>query len=174
MFGGKLRVGFTLDTDHNIVKAKVKDINPEVRIERLKDFCKGFKWQKSDPRRFSTVVGFALAASVYDGDKVLAHLEGNPVAKDFIERLESTYKQYNDVGFTSNRRQAAQVLHAAWVLQAAQVFQPLPQTIQLPADVVGKTSTLLNQAQDKYHDNVLSFSDKIEELASKASVKDSD
>ena len=167
LFGGKLRVGYTLDENHNQVKTNVTEISDEVKVQRLQDFCKGFSWIKGGPERFSTVVGFGVAATKFDKAGVLDHLEQSTVAEDFINRLESTYKQYNDVSFGNNKAAAAAALNAAWILQSegGYVFKDLQDFTPLPEGVVGKQTKLLNQAQDKYHDNVVSFQDKINDWA---------
>ncbi len=177
LFGGKLRVGYTLDAKHDIIKSNVTDISDEVRMQRLTDFCKGFSWQKQDPQRFSTVVGVGFAASAYDGAAALTMLEANEVAADFINRLERTYKQYNGVTFGNNKSAAQAALNAAWILQSnnRSIFKPVPEFQTLPEDVIGKQSPVLNKAQDKYHDNVVSFQQKIEDWAENATpVEDED
>lgn len=165
LFGGTFRVGYTMDENHEILKKSVTSISEDAAAARLQDFCKGFTWRKADNQRFSTIVGFGVAATRYDGEAILAALEEGQLAKDFITRLESKYKQYNDVGFTSNRRVAIQALNAAWTLQSNSVFAVLPKAEQLPGSVVGMHSGVLNQAQDSYNGNVLSFQDKVDALA---------
>jgi len=166
VFGGKLRVGYTLNPDKTPVKTKITALNDETAEDQLTQFCKGFSWQKQSCRRFSTIMGIGLAASKYDGEVALAKLVDDHLAFQFIDRLERTYKQYNDATFPSKRK-AASALQDAWLLQAQnpQVFAPLPEAVQLPEDVVGTTSKVLNQAQDKYYDNVVSFKQKVAELA---------
>lgn len=169
LFGGTLRVGFTLDGAYGSpVKANVVDINEESRMERLKDFCKGFSWRRQDHRRFSTIVGIAFAATRYDRDGALEALDEGDVAKDFITRLENTYKQYNDVGFTANKRQAVAALNAAWLLQSEQVFSDPLEYTPLPEAIVGRRTGVLNQAQDKYGENVVAFTQKVTDWAEAA------
>jgi hypothetical protein len=170
LFGGKLRVGYTLDPSHQLVKSNVTDISDEVRVQRLKDYCKGFTWQRADKRRFSTVVGLGIASTVYDGAAVLEHIAENNVASEFITRLERTYKQYNDVTFASHKATAIEALNAAWMLQAdsSSIFKPLPKATQLPDGIVGKQTPLLNKAQSKYRNNVVSFQQKVNDWAEEA------
>lgn len=173
LYGGKLRVGFTLDEKHSPVKTNITDISDEVRVQRLKEFCKGFSWQKGGPKRFSTVLGVGIAASAFDGVAVIQALETNAIAADFINRLERTYKQYNGVTFGNNRAAAIEALNAAWVLQSdnPQIFKPLQEFTPLPEGVVGKQTPILNKAQDKYRDNVVSFQQKIDDWAEDAAAK---
>lgn len=170
LFGGKLRVGYTLDPSHLPIKGNITDISEDVRVKRLQEFCKGFSWQKADARRFSTIMGLGIASTVYDRDAVLEYLVENKTAADFINRLERTYKQHNDVTFASHKAAAIEVMNAAWILQSdhPKVFMPLPETVQLPEEVVGKQTPLLNQAQGKYHNNVVSFQQKINDWAEQA------
>ena len=171
-FGAKLRVGYTMDGNHKILKKSVADINEDVAAKRLRDFCKGFKWLKADERRFSTLVGFAVAASLYDGEQIVIALEENNIAAEFINHLESKYKQYNnEVGFGANKRKAIKVLDAAWALQASDVFAGIPATTQLPDEIVGMQSGVLNQAQKTYSGNVLSFEVKVAEKAAEAAAE---
>ncbi len=161
--GGKLRVGYTLDETLNPIKASVIDLHPEQAANRLSEYCKGFSWQRGDQRRFSTLVGFAVAFGAADGNRALESLTENAIADDFIVRLENQYKQYNDgVGFRGRQRIAA-ALDAAWRIQMQTYFTIVPPAI--PDKVFGKTSKVLNKAQDKYHDNVVSFEKKVSELA---------
>jgi hypothetical protein len=167
LYGGKLRVGYTLDAKHNPIKTKITDISPEVRYTRLQEFCKGFSWQKADEKRFSTIIGFGLAATKFDRDAVMEHLENNNVAADFINRLETTYKQYNDVGFGNSKAAAGAALHEAWVLQSnsKSIFKDWVEFVPLPKEVVGQKTPLLNKAQSQYHDNVVSFQQKVSDWA---------
>jgi hypothetical protein len=176
LFGGKLRVGYTLDDKHDPVKTTVTDISDAVKEQRLIDFCKGFSWQKQNAGRFSTIIGVGLAASTFDGEVALSVLEENQVASDFINRLERTYKQYNGVTFGNNKAAAIAALNAAWVLQSKnpRIFKPLPETKQLPAEVVGKQTPILNKAQDKYRDNVVSFQQKVDDWAEQAQETEED
>ena len=171
LFSAKLRVGYTMDESHNILKKSITDISEDVAAERLRDFCKGFKWLKADARRFSTIVGFAVAATVYDGEQAAIALEESNLAAEFINRLENKYQQYNnDVGFGPNKRKAIQALNAAWALQSSNVFTSLPATTQLPDMIVGMQSGVLNQAQKGYDGNVLSFEAKVAEKAAEAAA----
>lgn len=165
LLGGKLRVGYTLADGGGYEKAAVTAINDEVREEQLREFCKGFSWLRSDSRRSSTLVFFAFAASEYDGELARDTITEEGLATNFLKRLQSTYEQYNDAGFTSIRK-AASALNDAWLLQSesSSIFSPMPNTVQLPDEVVGQASALLNQAQDKYHGNVVSFAEKVAEL----------
>lgn len=160
LFGGKLRVGYTMDADHSPLK-QATNINEETASDRLRNFCKGFTWLRSDTRRSSTILGFAVAAGQYDGEAAVARLESGELAADFINRLESKYKQYNDVGFTANKKLAIEALNAAWILQSDKLFTPVPETTQLPDHIVGMQSGVLNQAQDAYSENVVSFEEKV-------------
>ena len=170
LFGGKLRVGYTLDEKHRPVKGNITEISDEVRVQRLTDFCKGFSWQKQNPQRFSTIIGMGIAGSAFDGPAVLEALETNQVAADFINRLERTYKQYNGVTFGNNKAAAINALNAAWILQSnnRHIFRPLTEYTQLPGEVVGKQTPILNKAQDKYRDNVVSFQQKVDDWAEQA------
>lgn len=170
LFGGKLRVGYTLDEKKRPVKTSVTDISDDVRVQRLTEFCKGFSWQKQDKHRFSTIIGVGVAAGSYDGEAALASLESNETAADFICRLERTYKQYNGVTFGNNRAAAVAALEAAWILQSEdpRIFKPLQTFTPLPEGVVGKQSALLNKAQEKYSGNVISFQQKVDDWAEKA------
>ncbi len=168
LFSVKLRVGYTMDEGHNILSKSATDISEDVAAGRLKDFCKGFTWQRADNRRFSTIVGFAVAASRYDGEQAAIAMEENNLAAEFINKLETKYKQYNDVGFTANKRKAIQALAAAWALQSDSVFTDLPTTTQLPDGIVGLSSGVLNKAQDGYHNNVVSFTEKVAALKAAA------
>lgn len=165
-YGGTLRVGYTMDEKHDILKQSVISINPDAAALRLKEFCKGFTWLKGDNQRFSTIIGVGIAASRYDGDAALIILEVNKVAEDFINRLERKYKQYNNVGFTSHKSKAIKALNAAWLLQSgSDLYAVVPSAEQLPEKVVGLQTGVLNQAQDGYGGNVVSFQEKVEDLA---------
>ena len=170
LVGAKLRVGYTLDDTHNPVKSSVTNISPEVSAQRLIDFCQGFTWRRADERRCSVIVGFAVAASQYDGEAILAKLYENPIAANFVADLEATYKEHNGVGFAACRRTAVTALRAAWGIQigTSGAFNPLPEIEVLPAGVVGQQTGILNKAEDNYHDNVVSFSKKVKELAEEA------
>lgn len=171
LFGAKLRVGYTLDENHCPVKSSVTDISPDVSAQRLVDFCQGFTWRRADERRCSTIVGFAVAASQYDGAAILHKVYENPLVEKFIAGLEATYKDHNGVGFAACRRTAIAALRASWAIQigTSGAFNPLPEIEVLPEDVVGEqTSGILNKAEDNYHDNVVSFSKKVKELAEEA------
>ena len=172
LFGGTLRVGFTLDEKHQPVKTNVTDISDDVRIQRLTDFGKGFAWAKKDKGRFSTVIGVGFAASAFDGPTAIDALETNGVAADFINRLERTYKQYNGVSFGNNKVAAIEALNAAWILQSnnPRIFKPLQEFTPLPEEIVGKQTKVLNKAQDKYRDNVVSFQQKIDDWTEEAAV----
>ena len=169
MFGGKFRVGFTLD-GNEFVQAKVVDLHSEQKMERLAEFCKGFSWQKQGSRRFSTVMGFGIAAGPYDGEAILAKLVEDQIAGKMLDSIEKTYKKYNDVGFGPLKRKAVAALQDAWLLQAQNCFAPMPETQVMPDKVLGKSSKLLNKAQDKYHDNVVSFKQKVAEAKEKNSA----
>jgi hypothetical protein len=173
LYGGKLRVGYTLDEKHRPVKTNVTDISGEVKVQRLQDFCKGFSWQKGDCHRFSTIIGFGVAATKFDKQGALSGLEENDTAVDFINRLESTYKQYNGVSFGNNKAAAAAALNDVWILQSQNphIFKPLQKFTPLPEAVVGTQTKMLNKAQDKYRDNVVSFQKKIDDLAEAESEK---
>ncbi len=164
LLGGKFRVGFTIALNGEFEKTKIEAINDEARIAQLKEFCKGFSWMKEDARRFSTLVFVGFAASEYDGTAALERIEGEGMAVEFIQKLEATYAQYNDSKFTSVRKISA-ALNDAWMLKSAAVFSELPEVVQLPEAVVGKTSGLLNQAQDKCEDNVISFTAKVKKAS---------
>lgn len=175
LFGGKLRVGYTMDKPNSTPKKSVTDISQKVAAERLKNFCKGFTWMKADARRFSTVVGFSVVASIYDGKDALAAIEESQLAAQFLNKLEKKYKQYNDVGFTANKKKAIRALNAAWALQSNHVFiydTDAPTTSTHTKGVVGLNSGVLNKAHKNYKDNVVSFADKVEEIAKK--TKDSE
>lgn len=175
LFGGKLRVGYTMDKPNSPVKKSVTDISPKVAAERLKNFCKGFTWMKADARRFSTIVGFSVVASIYDGKDALAAIEESELAAQFLNKLEIKYKQYNEVGFTANKKKATRALNAAWALQSKAVFvynTDAPTKAASTKGVVGLNSGVLNKAHKNYKDNVVSFADKVEELAKK--TKDSE
>lgn len=173
LFGGKLRVGYTLDEKHRPVKTPVTEISEEVMVKRLQEFCKGFSWQKGGPKRFSTVIGIGVAATRFDKEKVTDYMIENNVAADFIARIERTYKQYNGVGFGNAKGAAIEAMREAWVLQSdnARIFGDKFEFTPLPETVVGKQTALLNKAQDKYKDTVVSFADKVKELAAKAEAK---
>ncbi len=170
LFGGKLRVGYTLDEKHAPVKTNVTEISEDVAVKRLKDFCKGFSWQKGNHQRLSTIMGFGVAATKFDKEGILSGLEVNNTAADFINRLERTYKQHNDVTFGNNKGTASAALDAAWVLQCdnPSVFSALQEFTPLPDAIIGKQSGLLNKAQDKYRDNVVSFQKKVDDWAEAA------
>jgi hypothetical protein len=170
LFGGTLRVGYTLDERHRPVKTNITDISNEVRVQRLTDFGKGFAWAKKDEKRFSTIIGVGIAASAFDGAAAITALETNGVAADFINRLERTYKQYNGVTFGNNKGAAIEALNAAWMLQSnnPRIFKELQEFTPLPEEIVGKQSPVLNKAQDKYCDNVVSFQQKIDDWAEQA------
>ena len=176
LFGGKLRVGYTLDGRHRPIKTNVTDISNEVKTQRLVDFCKGFSWQKQNQGRFSTIIGVGVAASAFDGPAALLALETNEIAVDFINRLERTYKQYNGVTFGNNKGAAIAALNAAWILQSnnPRIFKPQPEFKPLPVEVVGKQTPILNKAQDKYRDNVVSFQQKVDDWAEQAQETDND
>ena len=167
LFGGKLRVGYTLDNRHRPIKTNVTDISDDVKTQRLIEFCKGFSWQKSDHHRFSTIIGVGVAAGSFDGEAALAALETNEIASDFINRLERTYKQYNGVTFGNSKGAAIAALNAAWILQSnnPRIFKPLPEFQQLPEGIIGKQTPIMNKAQDKYRDNVVSFQQKVTDWA---------
>ncbi len=165
LFGGKLRVGYTMDKKHNPLKATATSISSDAAAERLKDFCKGFTWIRADERRFSTVIGVGIAATRYDGDKAVSAIEEKGLAAEFLNSIEKKYKQYNDVGFTANKRKAIRALNAAWAIQSKRVFSEIPVAVQLPDDVVGMKSGVLNKAQEGYGGNVVSFQKKVAELA---------
>lgn len=167
MFGGKLRVGYTLGDDLYPVSKKVVDLHEDDAFQRLAEFCKGFSWQRQDFRRFSTVVGLGVAASPYD-PKVLDTIVSDGLASELLNKLEATYSQYNDGATFNHKRKAAAALNDAWLLQAAPLFQEPPVVQQMPANVLGKASgKLLNQAQEKYTDNVVSFTEKVAALKEK-------
>lgn len=168
IFGGKLRVGFTLDENHQPVKVSVTNLNEEAAVARLKEFGSGWAWLKQSAFRFSTICGFAFAASQYDWELAEVALTENELAKEFIERLERTYKQYNDGAKFQNKRRAIQALDAAWRMQATNVFRAMPQTVQLPPEIVGHQSKMLNEAQDSYGSNVVSFKDKVAAMAAQS------
>jgi len=176
LFGGKLRVGYTLDGRHRPIKTNVTDISNDVKTQRLTEFCKGFSWQKSDHHRFSTIIGVGVAGGAYDGDAVLKALEDNSIAADFIGRLERTYKQYNGVTFGNNKAAAIAALNAAWVLQSKnpRIFKPMQEFTKLPDGVAGKQTPILNKAQDKYRDNVVSFQQKVSDWAEQAQDTEED
>jgi len=166
LYGGKLRVGYTIDgKNFNPVETPTVNINKATAAKRLREFCKGFSWIKKDERRCSTFVGFAVAAGKHDGEKVLKKLEDGTTAKSFIDKLELTYKQYNDVGFTLNKGKAIQALNAAWHIQSQYAFKKLPKP--LPDKVVGMESGVMNKAQPNYKGNVVSFQQKVAEKATK-------
>lgn len=162
LFGGKLRVGYTRENGQ-IVTTKITALNDEARVEQLRNFCKGFKWQKQSGRRFSTVVGIAVAAGRYDGEVVDQVIE-TKLAQKLIDSLESKFSQYNDDQSFNAKRKAAGALEAAWLIQAQKVFQPMPEAEKMSPEALGTTSKVLNKAQDGYHDNVVSFQQKVEEL----------
>ena len=167
LFGGKLRVGYTLDNELNPVKAKIVDLHWEDAEKRLQEFCKGFTWGKQSAARFSTIVGMAVAASPYDPE-VLDKIVNDGLAAAMLNKLESTYSQYNDGQVFNHKRKAAAALNDAWLIQAEGMFQQPPEVQKLPEGVLGKaTGKVLNHAQDKYHDNVVSFSKKVAELKQK-------
>lgn len=171
LFGGKFRVGYTLNADKTPVKSKVTALNPEAAVEQLQNFCKGFAWQKKSPRRFSTIIGVGVAGSVYDGAAVLEKVIEDNLALELLDKIERTYKQYNDGSTFTAKRKAATCLRDAWLLQAdnPSIFKPTPDMVKLPQNVVGTASgKVLNQAQDKYYDNVVSFQEKVAELAAQA------
>jgi hypothetical protein len=170
LYGGTLRVGYTLDDKHQPVKTNVTDISDDVRIQRLQDFGKGFAWAKKSKERLSTIIGMGIAASAFDGPAAINSLETNQIASDFINRLERTYKQYNGVTFGNNKAAAIEALNAAWILQSdnPRIFKPLQEFTPLPEEVVGKQTKMLNKAQDKYRDNVVSFQQKIDDWAEQA------
>lgn len=161
MFGGKLRVGYTLENGE-YVKAKIVDLHEEQRFERLREFCKGFSWQKQDHRRFSTVMGIGVAASLYDPE-VLDKIVEDGLAMDLLNRLESTYSQYNEGATFNAKRKAAAALLDAWLLQAEGLFRSEPQVVK-SGPALGTTSKVLNKAQDSYTDNVVSFEAKVAEI----------
>lgn len=165
-FGGKLRVGFTIDDNGEFEKAKIVDLHYEDRVTRLADFCKGFSWLKGDDRRFSTIVGLAVAAGPYD-QEVLDKIIDDGLALDLINKLEATYSKYNDGQTFNSKRKAAAALADAWLIQGGEHIQPLPVATKMPEEVLGKTSKLLNQATDKYGENVVSFKEKVAELKAK-------
>lgn len=173
LFATTLRVGYTMDGNHNILKKSVTDISKDVAADRLRDFCKGFKWLKGSSCRFSTIVGFAVAASLYDEDQTVIALEENNIAAEFINRLDTKYQQYNDVGF-SNKRKAIKALNAAWALQISNVFTSIPSSTQLPDVIVGMKSGVLNKAQKGYDGNVLSFEAKVAEKAAEAAAAEAE
>ena len=165
---------YTMDKKHLPLKATTTNISPDAAAERLKDFCKGFTWIRADERRFSTVVGVGIAATKYDGDKALSAIEEKALAAEFINNLEAKYKQYNDVGFSTNKRQAIKALNAAWVIQSQKVFVALPVAVQLPDDVVGMKSGVLNKAQEGFGGNVVSFNKKVADKTAAAKESNSD
>jgi hypothetical protein len=142
LYGGKLRVGYTLNEKHEPIKTNITDISDEVRVQRLTDFCKGFSWQRADAKRFSTIIGVGIAASKFDGLVALDALQENEVAADFINRLERTYKQYNGVTFGNNKAAAIEALNAAWILQSdnPSIFKPLQEITPLPPQGSGQVS----------------------------------
>ncbi len=174
LFGGKLRVGYTLDENKKLAKTNVVEISEDVRVQRLKDYCKGFSWLKQDAKRFSTVMGFGIAASEYDGATALETMQENEIAATLINMIERKYKQYNDISFGPKKNVAIEALNLAWLLLAdsGRAFKPLPETVQLPVGVVGQQSSLLNKAQDKYKDNVVSFQQKVEDMKAASESED--
>ena len=170
LFGGKLRVGYTIE-DGKYAKTKIEAINSKARVEQLKNFCKGFSWQKIDDRRMSTMVGFGVAGGDFDGASARVSVEEDGLAAKLIKDLESKYSQYNDDASFTSVRKVASALNDAWMLQSQAVYSD---AVNLPPSVVGQQTGLLNQAQDKYHDNVVSFQDKVNELATAATAEPSD
>lgn len=174
IFGGKLRVGFTLDNQHAPIKTSVTALNDAAAFQRLKDYGAGFSWLKQNEIRFSTIVGLAFAASKYDWTLAEVALTENELASDFIARLERTYSQYHDGAKFQNKRLVIAALDAAWRMQATNVFRVMPETVQLPETVVGYQSKLLNEAQDSYVGNVVSFADKVKAMAEKSAETEDD
>lgn len=166
VFGGKLRVGYTIEDNGDYEKSKIVDLYAEDRIKRLEEFCKGFSWQKQDHRRFSTIVGIGVAAGPYDIEVLDKLVEGGH-ALDFINKLEATYSKYNDGAVFQAKRKAAAALQDAWLIQADGWFKPMPEATKVPEKALGKTSKVLNKATEKYTDNVVSFQSKVEELKAK-------
>jgi hypothetical protein len=164
LFGGKLRVGYTLDQHLNPVKSKVVDLHDDDAENRLAEFCKGFTWSRQSAARFSTIIGVAVAASPYDPE-ILDKVVEDGLAAEVLNKMESTYSQYNDGATFNHKRKAAAALNDAWIIQAQGLFQEPPEVQKLPEGVLGqKSGKLLNEAQDKYHDNVVSFSQKVAQL----------
>ncbi len=171
LFGVKLRVGFTLDEKHHPVKTNVVDMNQVVAVERLKEFCKGFSWIKADYRRFSTVLGIASVAGIYDRDNLLKKMEEEETALNFINMIETQHKQYNDNIRFQNKGLVVAALDAAWKIQLQELFidSPLQGYSVTPGQIVGESSKLLNQAnENSYHDNVIDFKDKVADMAADA------
>lgn len=164
LFGGKLRCGYTLDEHGYPIQTKIVDLHPEDAFNRLKDFCKGFTWQKADERRFSTIIGLAVAASPYDPE-ILDKVVDDGLAAEVLNKLEQTFAQYNDGQSFNHKRKAAAALTDAWIMQAQSMFEEPPTVQKLPEGVLGKKSgKVLNKAQDSYTDNVVSFAQKVAEL----------
>lgn len=162
LFGGTLRVGYTRE-DGEPINTKVVALNEETQVQQLKDFCKGWAWQKQSGARFSSIVGVGMAASKYNGDTAVDFIVTNGTAADLIKRLEKNYKKYNGVGFSSVNKASA-ALTAAWILQAKYVFEDMPEVEKLPDSLVGVSTGVLNSGQDKYSDNVVSFQEKVKAL----------
>ena len=167
LFGGKFRVGYTTDDSYNIIKSKVVTLNPVSRETAIRDFCKGFLWQRVDQRRSSTVLGFGVAGSQYDRQRVIDDIVEGNLALEFVNQIDAKYKQYNDVGF-QNKRKAAAAIQAAWLIQLETSFTVPPQAEFLPEEVVGTRSKLLNKAQDNHTDNVISFKEAVAAKVAKA------
>lgn len=170
LYSVKLRVGYTLNKNKKIMKASAININEKAASERLKNFCKGFAWMNLNAQRFSTMIGVVLAATQYDGAKTLERMEEKGMAAEFIDQLERRYKQYNNAGFTTNKKRAIQALDAAWILHSRQIFSSMPDETTLPKDLVGLHSGVLNEAQENYSGNVVSFMDKVAKLAEEAKI----
>lgn len=175
LFGAKLRVGFTLDENHTLVKTNVVDISPTVAVDRLKDFCKGFSWINIDPRRFSTILGFASVAGIYDRDILLKKMDEEEITHNFINTLETQYKQYNSNIRFQNKGLIVAALDASWKIQVQNLFYGGTDVGQstTPEIIIGESSKLLNQANEtKYDDNVVSFKDKVATMAADAAEAD--
>ena len=111
--------------------------------------------------------GFGIAAGPYDGE-VLDSIVEDGVAMELINKIESKYSQYNDGQTFNNKRKAAAALLDAWLIQAEGKFSPMPVATKMPEGVIGTASKLLNQGQDSYHDNVVSFAEKVAALKNNA------
>jgi hypothetical protein len=163
LFGVKLRVGYTVDTNHQPLVKNI-DISYNVKRQRLIDACLGFSWLKRNSERVSTIAGFGLAASDADGESIRELLVANSYAKELLNRLNIMYQKENEEEWDITDVSVS-ALHDGWLLESIAQFKYVP---ALPDGVVGQHTDLLVQGADTYKSNVVDFKKKIKDWSEAA------